>query len=808
MREMLIQSSFNAGVFSALMQAQVYHPKRPNALAVCENMIVTKQGPLVRRGGTAFVFTKNLEYNRIISIDPYVGKYKNIKIYDATSGSHLWALVEGISRRTTFFRGDPAGDYVNPIYPIFSGQANITNITKDLQAVVTYTGADIFSAGDVVQIQNVTGMLEINLGYYYVQSVDTAANTVNLRVNSTNLSTYVSGGTMERVYTVQSPYVAYGIGPDPTLESLDQLEYAQSGDTIFCTHPSFTPYALVRTGSSSWVWNQLELIDGPYQDINTTTTTLTASGATGSVTITASSIVGINDGVGFDSKDVGRLIRFKSGGNAWGWMQITAFTSTTQVTALVKSTLTSGSATTLWRLGAWGRVPGFPRHITFYQNRICFANIRTDRDRYDMSETGGYSSTTLNMAPTALDASGTVTATNAIYGNIPATVVSDIQWISPDYNGLLVGTVGPECLIRGTTADQVITPNNTVTSVLSSTNSAAISPVQAGISTIFIRNNLESIYEMSYSFQADRMRPVDVSALAQELLQPNSITGLAYQYDLYETLWVSVGPHLVGSAFYREEEVVGFFKLLVAKGITNPGEFRVLALDSLRTRDVQLGGTIKQFLWLMVNRDVVGDSSVALESYNAQIEYMTDGDLQGIPCYLDSSVVRTISSSKIYGLQHLEGETVQIMLDDGRIHPERTVQNFYITLDPTIVGVVNRALVGLKTSWKVQTLPMANSSMPGGNLGTVKQITNIRLKVLNSLGLKYGPDADHLNEYSFGRSMLYYSSGNVPQMYTGDTELLPLPSGADTYGQVYLTHDGPFPFTLLAIMGTAITHQD
>ncbi len=71
----------------------------------------------------------------------------------------------------------------------------ITAVTKANPAVVTYSGADLVVAGDVITIFGVGGMTELNGNVYVVESVNTGANTLELfEVDSTGYGTFTSGG--------------------------------------------------------------------------------------------------------------------------------------------------------------------------------------------------------------------------------------------------------------------------------------------------------------------------------------------------------------------------------------------------------------------------------------------------------------------------------------------------------------------------------------------------------------------------------------------------------------------------------------
>lgn len=98
----------------------------------------------------------------------------------------------------------------------YSGAAaTITAITKAASAVVTYSGADIFSVNDYVGFANVAGMTEINNRYGTVTAVDTGANTITVNINSSAFATYTSGGTVGKSGSAELPGVT-GIVFDPT----------------------------------------------------------------------------------------------------------------------------------------------------------------------------------------------------------------------------------------------------------------------------------------------------------------------------------------------------------------------------------------------------------------------------------------------------------------------------------------------------------------------------------------------------------------------------------------------------------------
>lgn len=96
-------------------------------------------------------------------------------------------------------------------------------------------------------------------------------------------------------------------------------QYGQQSEVLHVVNPLVKPYS--RTGSTNFV--ATPFVDGPYLDINTTATTLTPSATSGTITFTASSITGINNGIGFQTTDVGRLFRFFDRGIVYNITAIT-----------------------------------------------------------------------------------------------------------------------------------------------------------------------------------------------------------------------------------------------------------------------------------------------------------------------------------------------------------------------------------------------------------------------------------------------------------------------------------------------------
>lgn len=121
-----------------------------------------------------------------------------------------------------------------------------------------------------------------------------------------------------------------------------EMDWVQSGNTIFLTHPSMIPQHIVRTGAATWSRTDFAYSLGPnsrpeqpYLNIADPTITIQPSALTGSVTVTASA-------PWFSAGHVGTYLRYL--GRA---MQITAFTDSQHVTATVIETLPGSQTLTV-----------------------------------------------------------------------------------------------------------------------------------------------------------------------------------------------------------------------------------------------------------------------------------------------------------------------------------------------------------------------------------------------------------------------------------------------------------------------------
>ncbi len=139
----------------------------------------------------------------------------------------------------------------------------ITGISKVAEAVIT--GTHDYSVGDYILIESVGGMTQINNRVVRVKSVSTTVSFVAEGLNSTNFTTYTSGGTAKKI-TLGASFdnISQISLPDAAPEEQDvttihddekQIEFshdaAQKGTLSLVANPFSTAVIEVQTASGA-----------------------------------------------------------------------------------------------------------------------------------------------------------------------------------------------------------------------------------------------------------------------------------------------------------------------------------------------------------------------------------------------------------------------------------------------------------------------------------------------------------------------------------------------------------------------------
>lgn len=590
------------------------------------------------------------------------------------------------------------------------------------------------------------------------------------------------------------------VTPYPTAEVFN-IGTVQSADTLYLMHNAYLQRKLTRLTSVSWSINPISFSDGPYLNTNTTTTTLTLSGTTGSVTATASSIAGINNGVGFAATDVGRLIRFKDPANNWTWLKITAFTSTTVVTATISGAAASaGTATINWRLGVWSDTTGYPTCATFFGDRIYYSGCPSFPDRIDGSNVSDYD----NFAPS--NAAGTVVDSNAVSFTLNSTTVNAVIWMADNAQGLLVGTTGGEWVVAASTLGEALTPTNVSAKLQTRYGSKSVPPLLTGKTVLFLQRSGRKIREYLYQYLDGSFEAPDITILSEHITV-GGITQMAYQSEPQSIGYMTrADGTLLSLTYEKAQQVYGWARHVLggdpnqpvfsSGSIVNPLHSKV---ESVACIPASSGGSDE--LWLLVSRTLNG---TAVKSIEYLTPYYIDEDDVGERFFVDmGAIYNSTPTMSVSGLSWFPDGTILTVLADGATHPNCIVTGGTIALTRS-ASIVH---IGLGYNSDLWTNRINAGAADGTAQGKIKRIHKVVFRFFQTLGLKFGPTPDsNLDIYTF-RKTSDLMSQKVPYL-DDDTRDIVWNSGYEKTGRVFIRADQPLPMILLAAMPSVQTQDE
>ena len=585
---------------------------------------------------------------------------------------------------------------------------------------------------------------------------------------------------------------------------------------------------------------------GPYLDQNTTGTTMTPSGTSGSVTITASSNT-------FVSTDVGRLIKFSD-----GHAKITNFSSATQVTATTTDNFSGTGGTTDWSLGTFTSTKGFPRAVSFFEQRLVFAGTTSFPQTIFASESGLYEEFDV----------GSGNAADAFIYTIAANRVNVIRWLAPARD-LIVGTVGGEFKV-GRPTGEPLKPDNVQITQQTTYGGYTTQPIQIGNAVLFVQRQQKKVREFAYRFESDAYLAPDMTLLAEHITG-KGIVDVDYAQEPDSIYWaVRKDGALLGLTYQREEDVIAWHRHILggSYGLTfngasdvtdsvtdsNNNGFVTISNHGLSTGDrvtysagggTKLGGLVDgqdYFVYVKdannfefaktyeqaIDRTIVQiqDGVGANHSVKAQAQVKSvstiseasenqtyivvrrriNGSIVQYVEYLDellkvdSGLAGTVngSSTSITGLDHLEGETVKVLVN-GANHPDKVVSSGSIALDRTATS----AAVGLAYTAFISTLDPEVQTETGPSQGKTRRVERITVRVVDTYNLKAGVNQTDLQT-------IFFRTPSVPmgslQLFTGDKRLL-LEMTPNRAMDIYLQHEDPLPCTILALMYSLVVSE-
>jgi len=648
----------------------------------------------------------------------------------------------------------------------------------------------------------------------------------------------------DEVTTLTSPYNYNDLWDDE--EMCFKLQTIQHGNVLYIFSENYPIKMLKHYQDTGWALEELELLGGPFDAMNSTATTLTASGVSGTISLTSDSDV-------FCSDDVGRLVRLRGydgsekvwatgvsvtngdifvsdnkyysalnsgtcgskkpvhtegirsdGGVRWSYLhdgcgvvKISSYTSARSVGASVLKRLPEAveNGTVYWELGLIHAGENYPKSGAFFRNRFAFLINTKKGPMVCLSKSGDYN----NFADFEF---GESTAESAITVPVINTEFNEGKWLFAG-DVLFVGTGAAEFYIDSISATSAMANDNVKISEISRVGSKAIMPVKVGAHILFADRYGLSLRDLSYNYYNEGYDQVDISILGKHLFC-SRIVAIAYQETPDKILWCLTGDGTVAAMTFSAEQEVACLSRHDFSGMVE--SIAVIPNFSLGHDELWLevkrvikNKTLRTVEYLEEGMPVLLPMSVYKTDDLKAREDMTKDYVQKHARYLDGAVLYVRSSTDnrevVMGLSHLEGEKVKIFAD-GEVREDQLVINGRVRIKKTD----NMVLVGKEILSQYMPQAIYLNDENGSGIGVQQRINHVVLMLYLTGGGKIGEESSNLLP-------IYYRAGDekmgtVQELFSGVKEIL-FNGSTDMEGkpsQILIENTSPLPMNILAIV--------
>lgn len=543
----VIHRSLSGGEIAPELYARVDMSKYATALRLCRNFIIPRTGGAQNRVGTQFVGEVYSSVNPVRLI-PFVISVTNSYVLE----------LGNLTLRVIF-----DGLYVTNSQAGVSGPFTISGITNANPCVITANGHG-FSNGQQVRISGITGTTELNGGTLVVANSTT--NTFSLQflggaaVNSTPFSAYISGGSVDAIFELATPYA---------FADLPLVKYTQNYTQMILVHPSYAPRTVTLNSSGtlfSFASPGIAIADTPDVQPPTDVALSLTSGTKTFYFVTG---VGLNGEESNQSLEVGTsAIPSNVTPITISWTNSNAFTynvyqqpggpgnpiyliAQNVVGSYTDAALTPPIATTYpppGNLNALVFAPeftgDFPGCAAFFQQRAFFGASANQPESIWGSWTGHYTNFYVSFTPTdamPLAFSMAGNRVNQIEHFVPLNtffiLTKTTEYVCQPQTGTITGT------------DIGLTP-------FSYYGSYYLQPIPIGNRFLFVQARGSIIRDFGFEYTQDNYQGNDLTLFATHLFDGYTVADWGYQQTPNSVLWVVRSDGALLSLTYIKEQQI------------------------------------------------------------------------------------------------------------------------------------------------------------------------------------------------------------------------------------------------------------
>ena len=576
-----------------------------------------------------------------------------------------------------------------------------------------------------------------------------------------------------KIYGIDGTLQATLTGAPWGADDLFELNITQAADVMIVVHRDYEITQITRTGATSFTraayafeGDSNETHKMPFFKYADASVTLTPSGTSGSITLTASADT-------WETAHNGTIIEYTDTGGAVRQMQLGARVSATVInaTVLYSVTLPNTTAVKTWREQMFSAVRGWPGAATFHDNRLWFGGSSQRPGGLVGSQSGAFYNFELDDGD---DDEG-------IDVTIAGSSVNEIRHLVSTRRLEILTDTG-EFYISDSDV-RTITPGNVSVRRQTTFGASRTPPVFFDGETVFVQRSGQNLRSYSYDFVRDTyasdLLSVQASHLVKSPKQAASTFGSDTRPEQY-LLFVNNDGTLTHMHSIREQQVKGFAlwstrsgdtfesacgvaedMFVVCKRSLNSSTvytLELLADDDTVTLDASLNGTRSQYGTPLVdgasqsgttlNIDGLTSTPFAGDQFTIagvtgtytidRLTYSSGDASLVLTTALASSpadnAAITFTTGHLYsGFSHLANETVHVVSGNLYLGTETVSGSGTITIDYTGLSTIR---AGFSYTPTLETMPIVFSSERGSFNGAVRRITRCLVDITGAYDIK------------------------------------------------------------------------
>lgn len=600
MSENVIQHSFAAGELAPSLFARTDLSKYKAGAARLRNFFVDYRSGASTRGGTKFI----------------------IQCLISTSKARLIPFQYSVLETYTLEFGHQYIRFISRGGAVLETAFNLSAANNAFPGQITAPGHN-FVNGDWVFIDGIVGADGWNKRFCTVTvsgNVLTCYDVNGVPIDAIDFGTYLSGGTVARVYKIPTPYAAADI---------PLLKFTQSASILTITHPSYAQRNLTRVAATNWTLTEITFATSISAPTGLVGTPSSAGAANYSYIVTAldengqeslaSTALAVPNSVNIGVTAGNVSLTWNAVTGAFGYNVYKAGPSISP--PVPPGTLHGFIGFSFSNAFSDGNIvpdysdapqiahnpfaaANYPGTCCFFEQREVYAGSASFPMTFWMSQPGAFNNFNYTH-PTQPD--------DSIEGTLVSSQVNAIKSMVPMPGGLVVLTDKGAWQVNGGGTDTSITPINAKATPQAYNGASDVPPIVSNYDILFVQAKGSIVRDLAYSIYTNIYTGMDISVLSNHLFLNKQITEWAYAEEPFKVIWaVRDDGILLSLTFVKEQEIYGWGQsdtLGLFQSVASITEGEVDAVYVIVKRYVN--GQWLQFIERMMERNFDGGSEDA-----------------------------------------------------------------------------------------------------------------------------------------------------------------------------------------------------